>query len=61
MKPSHMKTPRTIDEGHFTRGYTTEPVGRKSTPKWLSTLGNALFAVLLGLVIFLIFGPELLK
>lgn len=34
MKPTHIHTPRTMDEGHFTYGYTTEPVGRKARSPW---------------------------
>ena len=30
MKPSHLRTPRTLDQCHFSQGYTTEPVGQRS-------------------------------
>lgn len=30
MKASHMRAPRTMGEGDFARGYTTQPVGRRA-------------------------------
>ena len=56
MKPSHMKTPRTLDEGQFARGYTTEPVGRAPRPKWVGKLVDVAFAIALGLVLGAIFA-----
>lgn len=55
MKPSHMRTPRTMEQGNFTRGYTTEPVGRKAKPKWVGKLIDSAFAILLGVVLAAIF------
>ena len=53
MKPTHIRTPRTLDEGFFERGYTTEPVGRRQTFrawKFVDRLCAVLFVVLVGLV-----------
>ena len=56
MKPSHLKTPRTLGEGQFARGYTTEPVGRAPRPKWVGKLVDVAFAIALGLVLGAIFA-----
>ena len=39
MKPSHMKTPRTIDDCHFTPGYKSwEEAGHNALP-WICAAG----------------------
>lgn len=54
MKPTHIRTPRTLEEGFFERGYTTQPVGRRRPAfnawKFVDRLCAVLFVVLVGLV-----------
>lgn len=39
MKPSHLKTPRTIDDCHFTPGYKSwEEAGHNALP-WICAVG----------------------
>lgn len=61
MKPSHLHTPRTLEEGQFAKGYTTQPVGRKARPKWVEKLASYALAVGLGLVLGMIMVVELSK
>lgn len=56
MKQSHLSTPRTLDECHFTHGYTS--VGpQRSEPAWERVAGYVL-AVAIGtaLAVALVYG-----
>lgn len=61
MKPTHMRTPRTLDQGHFARGYTTEPVGRRALPRWLQRTLDVTLAVAIGLSIAMVIVSGLVK
>jgi hypothetical protein len=49
MKQTHATTPRTLSEGRFAHGYTTQPVGRRASPR-PARLHKALTVVLFALI-----------
>jgi hypothetical protein len=61
MKPTHLRTPRTLDQGSFARGYTTEPVGRRALPRWIQRTMDALLAFALGIALALLLVAGLVR
>ena len=61
MKPTHSRTPRSLKEGHWTCGYTTQPVGRSALPRWVQRLLDVMTALVLGLMIALFLVQALTK
>jgi len=55
MKPSHLQTPRTLNECHFTPGYTSQSSHRE--PLWERVAGYALALTIgIGLATLLFYG-----
>lgn len=61
MKPTHLRTPRTLDQGSFARGYTTEPVGRRALPRWVQRTMDVLVAFAIGIALALVLVSGLVK
>lgn len=57
MKPSHITTPRQLNECTFTSGYTTQPAGRQETGYGLVWWAVVTLCAVAGFVLIVTTGP----